>query len=174
MSQASNRVDWCLKKAEKEIEEKGIHRGLIKKETDIAMAENHIRKGEHNLNAATYFDKGGYSDWSASAFFYCVYHCFLAIVRKFGYESRNQECTIAFIEMLKEREEIDLDSKFVSMLKIVNIEETGESSLIQLRENFQYSVEMEFKEKEEFNRLNSLCREMINAAKEIIHDKNKK
>ncbi|MBI1972527.1 HEPN domain-containing protein [Candidatus Woesearchaeota archaeon] len=156
------------------MEERGIHRGLVKKETDIAMAEKHLRKAEHNLNAATYFDEGGYSDWSASAFFYCIYHCFLAIVRKFGYESRNQECTIAFIEMLKEKGEIDINDKFINMLKIANVEEIQEGSLIQLRESFQYGVEIEFKEKEEFNRLNRLCKEFIDVTKEIIHDKNKR
>ncbi len=102
MSQATNKVKWCLNKAEKELKESNFHRGLVKHEQDLELAKKHIIKAEHNLKAALYFEKGRFSDWSASAFFYCIYHCFLAILRKFGYESRNQECSIAVIEMLKE------------------------------------------------------------------------
>ena len=61
MSQASNKVKWCLNKAERELKEKGFHRGLIKREENAKLAEKHISKAEHNLNAATYFDKGGFS-----------------------------------------------------------------------------------------------------------------
>jgi len=171
MSQASNKVDWCLKKVEKEIEETGIHRGLIKIEPDINMAEKHIIKAEHNLNAALFFDKGDYSDWSASAFFYCIYHCFLAIARKFGYESRNQECTLALIELLREEGKIDIDDKFIDTLKITKAEEMHESNVIKIREDFQYGVKLEFKERREFSELENMCKEIINKTKEIVHVK---
>ncbi len=136
MSQASNKVKLCLNKAERELEEKGIHRGLVKTEPNKHLAEKHITKAQHNLNAAFYFERGGYSDWSASAFFYCIYHCFLAILRRFGYESRNQECTIATIEMLKEEGAIQLDDAFIIALKSVAGEDIHEASVIQLREIF--------------------------------------
>ncbi len=125
-------------------------------------------KAEHNLKAALYFEKGGFSDWSASAFFYCVYHCFLAVLRKFGYESRNQECTIAMIEMLKEEGKIDINEKFIDTLKITNVEEMQESNVIKLRENFQYGVDLEFKEKKEFNKLVNLCKEMIYKTRALV------
>lgn len=129
-------------------------------------------KAEHNLKAVLYFEKGGFSDWSASAFFYCVYHCFLAILRKFGYESRNQECTIAMIEMLKEKGKINIDKKFIDTLKITNVKEIQESNVIKLRENFQYGVDLEFKEKKEFNKLVDLCKGAIYKTRDIIsHNK---
>ena len=169
MSQASNKVKWCLNKAKRELEKSDLHRGLVKVEDDSKLAEQHIIKAEHNLKAAIYFEKGGFSDWSASAFFYCVYHCFLSILRKFGYESRNQECTIAMIEMLKEEGKINVDEKFIDTLKITNAEEIQESNVIKLRENFQYGIDLEFKEKEEFNKLVDLCKEAIYKTREIIH-----
>jgi len=89
MSQASNKVKWCLNKAKKELEKSNLHRGLVKLERGFILSEKHVTKAEHNMKAALYFQKGGFSDWSASAFFYCIYHCFLAILRKFNYESRN-------------------------------------------------------------------------------------
>ncbi len=169
MSHASNKVKWCLNKAKREIEEIGAHRGLIKAEEDKNLVEKHIIKAEHNLNAALYFDKGGFSDWSASAFFYCIYHCFLAISRKFGYESRNQECTLALIEVLKEEGKLDIDDKFIDTLKITKAEEMHESSIIKIREDFQYGVKIEFEKKEEFDMLAEMCKEMIEKTREIIH-----
>lgn len=172
MSQASNKVRWCINKAEKELEETGLHRGLIKGEMDIKIAEKHIQKAEHNLEAALHFDKGGFSDWSTSAFFYCLYHCFLAILRKFGYESRNQECTIAAIEMLNEEGKINIKNKFIDTLKMAKDKESNHS-LIKLREDFQYGIEVEFNERKEFNKLVDFCKQMINKTKEIIYEESK-
>ena len=169
MSLVSNKIRWCLNKAEKELKEKGLHRGLVKTEEDKDFAEKHVIKAEHNLNAALYFEKGGFSDWSASAFFYCIYHCFLAILKKFGYESRNQECTIAVIEMLKGEGKIDLDDKFIDVLKIEKAEDAHEN-VIKMREDFQYGIEVKFNRKEEFRKLDIMCKEIINKTREIIHN----
>ena len=168
MPQVSNKVKWCLNKAKRELEEIGLHRGLIKGESDISIAEKHIVKAEHNLNAALFFEKSGYSDWSASAFFYCLYHCSLAVLRKYGYESRNQECTLAVIELLKEEGKLDIDDKFIDTLKITKIKETDHSA-IKIREDFQYGVEIEFKRKEEFDELTKMCREFVDMARGIIY-----
>lgn len=168
MSQVSKKLDWCLNKAKRELEETGLHRGLVESEPNTTMAVKHIVKSEHNLDAALYFEKGGYSDWSMSAFFYCLYHCFLAILRKYGYESRNQECTLAAIETLKEEGKINIDNKFIDMLKITKVKET-DYSVIKMREDFQYGVELNFQRKDEFNELTNICRELIEITKEIIH-----
>lgn len=157
-----------MDKAKRELEESDLHRGLVEIEDDLELAKKHVTKAEHNLKAVLYLEKGGFSDWSASAFFYCIYHCFLGILRKFGYESRNQECTIAVIEMLKEEKKIDIDKKLIDSLKITKTKERHESNIIELRENFQYSTELDFKEKEEFRKLVELCKESINETREII------
>ena len=170
MSQASNKVKWCLNKAKRELEENGLHRGLVKGESNQIMAEKHIVKAEHNLNAALYLNEGGYSDWSTSAFFYCLYHCFLAILRKHGYESRNQECTLAVIESLMEEGTINIDNKFLDALKITKIKD-ADYSVIKVREDFQYGVEITFKRKDEFNELIKMCKELINVTRDIIHGK---
>jgi len=119
MSQADKKVSWCLQKAKKEIEEckklriRPRHRGLIKTEINIEEARKHIEKAEYNLKSGIDFKKMTYSDWSINAFFYSLYHCFLSIASRFGYESGNQNCTIALIEHLKEQGKINLDKKFI-------------------------------------------------------------
>ncbi len=89
MSEAKNKVEWCLKKAKKELEASKKHRGLVKAKPNLEEAKKHVAKAEHNFKAALSFEKTGFSDWSVSAAFYTIYHCFLAIIVKFGYESRN-------------------------------------------------------------------------------------
>ena len=70
--------------------------------------------------------------------------------------------------MLKEEGKIDIDEKFIDTLKIEKAEERHESNVIELRENFQYSTNLDFKEKEEFNNLVKLCKEAINKTRDII------
>ena len=117
MSQAHNHVKWCIEKARKELgEAKKLgkapkHRGLVEIKPNLDDAKKHLEKADHNLKTAVYMSKGGFSDWAVSAAFYCMYHCMLAILAKHGYESRNQTCTMAMIESLKEDGKIDLDKK---------------------------------------------------------------
>lgn len=167
-SQIAKKVQWCLDKARRELEEQGLHRGLVKVEADINQAKQHLDKAQHNLNAALFFDEYGYSDWSASAFFYCVYHCFLAIIRKYGYESRNQECTLAVIELLREQGIISLDQSFIDMLLIAKAKET-DLSIIKVREDFQYGVEQTFTDRKLFTLLSETCKEVLEMTRLLIY-----
>ncbi len=173
-SQASKHLDWCLNKAVREVEEckkqgkRAQHKGLLRVKPNLADAEKHIRKAEHNLKAISSFKETGFSDWSVSAGFYCIYHCFLAIAAKFGYESRNQECTISLIECLKEEGKIIIDSKFIEILKHQDIEEIQENKIIDMREDYTYGVEVSVGNEKEINDLIKICKEMIDVSKEII------
>jgi uncharacterized protein (UPF0332 family) len=168
VSQASKHVQWCLNKAKKELQEQKFHRGLEEVAPNKNIAEKYIAKAEHNLQASSYFKDGGFSDWSASAFFYSMYHCLLAILRKFGYESKNQECTFAVIDFLCEEKKISLDKRFVDTLRMTKLQEV-DHSVVKTREDYQYGFQLELVEMEDFERLSKLCRELINRTKEIIH-----
>jgi len=174
MSQASKHVEWYINKAKKEVEEckklgKRIkHRGLLKIEPNIEEAKRHIKKAEHDFNAISKFNEGGFSDWSITAGFYCIYHCFLAIATKFGYESKNQTCTISLIEHLREENKIIIDKKFIEMLKYHNINEIQESKIIEEREHYTYGTEVSVKDKTKINDLMGNCKEIIDITKEII------
>ena len=174
MSQASKHIKWCINKAEKEIEEckrlgKRIkHRGLLKVEPNIEEAKKHIKKAEHNFSAISKFNEYGYSDWSITAGFYCIYHCFLAIALKFGYESKNQTCTVALIESLKEENKINIDTKFIEMLKYHDLDEMQESEIIEEREFYTYETEISVEDETKINNLIKNCKEIIDITKEII------
>lgn len=170
---AENKVKWCLKKAEKEFKQGDRHRGLIKIKPDPELANAHIKKAEHNLKAITDFKNFGYSDWSASAAFYSVYHCFLAILAKFGYESRNQECTFALIYSLIETKQINLNKEDIQETSSFNSEEKQESfTIVEIREIGQYGIKLSL-EDETFNRLVKIAKTILDQTKELLENNQK-
>lgn len=167
MAQTENKVEWCLEKARRELAEGGSHRGLVRTDHDKAKARKHLDKAQHNLNAALFFEKNGYSDWSASAFFYCIYHCFLSILAAQGYESRNQECSLAVIRMLRERKVISIDKKFIDALDIAK-RQKADHSMIEVRERFQYGTDLSYADKRQFKEIQMMCQSVIAETSEII------
>jgi len=176
MSQVSKHIEWCLNKAKKEIEEckklgkRPKHRGLLKINPSVDEAKKHLAKAEHNLEGITRFKEIGFSDWSMSAGFYCIYHCFLAIITKFGYESANQTCTISLIKYLKENNKILFDEKFIELLEYEEMEEIKENNIIDLRENYTYGVEISVKDEAKLKELKKICKEFIDITKQIVYE----
>jgi len=168
MSHAKNKVDWCLNKAKKEIEEGKKHRGLIQTNKSKEKALEHIAKAEHNLKVTIYLHQGGYTDWCSSSLFYTIYHCFLAIISKFGYGSRNQECTFALIKSLIEDKKIEIDENDLNEVASLNVSETQESSTaISIREEYQYSTKVSL-ENNDYEKLLNLAKRILDKTKEII------
>jgi|SRR3989338_7997717 len=168
MSHAKNKVDWCLRKAVKELEESGRHRGLVKIKPNKEDAKNHIKKAEHNLNAAMHFYGTDFSDWSASAFFYSIYHALLAISYKFGYESENQDCTFALIYYLAEESKISFNKELLNMIATLDIKEKEDKSK-EKREFYQYGTKLSI-DKEDYNKLLKISKEVISEAKEVVEE----
>ena len=139
-----------LKECMKEGEKGERHKGLRKITPSMEIAQGHIKKAIHNFNAIDIFYRVGYSDWSASAAFYCLYHCLLALISKKGYESRNQSCTFALVEEMINNKEVNLTK---SELKEIFDKDTTEdlshsNKILDIRENMQYSIKTSLEEKE--------------------------
>ncbi|PIN77226.1 hypothetical protein COV15_02675 [Candidatus Woesearchaeota archaeon CG10_big_fil_rev_8_21_14_0_10_34_12] len=164
MSEMKNKLRWCLKKAEKELKEGKKHRGLVVSEEDIERAREHIKKAEHYLEA-TLFLKEGFSDIGASTAFYAIYHSFLAILAKYGYESRNQECTFVTVYSLIEDKKIDLGRDLVD--KISLMKSSDESSIVEIRESYQYGTELSMQEKL-YDETIEIAKKILGKAKTII------
>ena len=177
MSQASKQVDWCLKKAEKEIEEckrlgkRPKHRGLLKTSSNKEETKSHIKKAEENLEFSVFLKPEEYGYKIIESLFYSMYHCFLAIASKFGYESGNQTCTISLIEYLKEEDKINIDDKFIDIMKYKDEQENQDNfSIIEMREDYTYSAKISV-ENEKIDKLKDLAKELIYQTKEIIYSK---
>lgn len=82
------KIKNCLKEGEKGER----HKGLRKISFSTEKISLHVKKAIRNFDAIDAFKNIGYSDWSASAFFYSLYHLLLALIAKFGFESRNRTC----------------------------------------------------------------------------------
>jgi uncharacterized protein (UPF0332 family) len=164
-----------LNKAKREIEEckkqgkRPKHRGLLKSNPDLEEAGKHLAKAEHNLSGITKFKEIGFSDWSVSAGFYCIYHCFLAIAAKYGYESSNQTCTISLMRYLKETNKIELDEKYIELLEYEEIGSIRKDCVIDLREDYTYGVQISVEDEAKLNDLKKTCKELIDITKQIIY-----
>lgn len=165
MGHTQNKVEWCLGKASKE---GGKHRGLKLIAPDSNTAQAHLKKAEHNLDVMDYLVKGGFSDWAVNASFYTSYHCLLAMLALFGYESRNQECTFAAVRHLIEEGELRLKEQ--DIIHISSNSEGMESSVIELREKFQYGTETSYA-KSRIHELFFETLEFIERAKVIVEEK---
>ncbi len=161
MSHAENKVEWCLKKGEKEMKGDGKHKGLVRIKPDDAKAKLHITKAEHNLKLMISLKDTEFSDWCSSAAFYATYHSLLAIIAKFGYESRNQECTFALISSMAEKGAIDFDTALLdSIIKIDHEKHAERETITEIREQYQYGIKLSMEDR--------TYEELLDAAKRIL------
>ncbi len=167
MGQASNKLKYCINKAKTE----GVkHRGIRVVEHDMVRAGKHIAKAQHNLKVMLYLIKGNMLDWAISASFYSMYHCCLAILAKFGYESRNQDCTFAAIEVLIEEKKINLPIEKLRRISLPDRRETLDSDeVIELREDAQYGTETVF-DIERIKTLRDETMEFLEIAERILQE----
>ena len=167
MSQAANQVKWCVNQAKKQLTEGRKHLGLVEVKPSMDTAKGHLEKAEHDFKSVLFMTKGGYSDWAVNAAFYSMYQCMLAIIAKFGYESENQTCTVALVELLKEEGKIDIDDRFIKMLKPGSEEEQG-FSVIDLREEYTYGFKIAVSETD-IKKLTESCKRLIDKTKSIVY-----
>jgi len=138
MGHLENKLEWCLRKAKKEGKE---HRGLKAVKPDMVKADKHIQKANHNFKAMLYMIKGNFQDWAVSASFYAMYHCLLALLAKHGYESRNQECTMAAVESLIKSGKTGLDIAKLRRIASFDESDMDKTTILKTREEFQYGTD---------------------------------
>ena len=167
MSHAENKVDWCLKKAERELSNSGKHKGLVRVSPNLEEVRKHIEKAEHYLEATDLLKKENFSDICASTLFYSMYHCLLAIASKFGYESGNQECTFALIHSLIEEGKIDFEEELLNKIALPLVEKSNDKLSMNIREQYQYGTELSLGE-DFYEELFELSKKVIAKSKEVI------
>ncbi|MFH1182409.1 MAG: HEPN domain-containing protein [Candidatus Woesearchaeota archaeon] len=164
MSKAKNMVKWCLNHAKDDIAAGRKHRGLVQLKPDDNMAKLHVAKAEHNLDFFLLARKHGFYDWAINIGFYVTYHCCLAVLAKFGYESRNQECTLSLVESLVEDGKLGRDfQKYIDAIT----PDLGEDKIISMREKYQYTPAIEIDE-QKVEELLGICQDMIKDTKGIL------
>ena len=148
MQKTKAKLDWCLSNKDR----------LKKISSNNKKAIEHIEKAKHNLLAADYNIKGNFDDWAVSQCYYAMYHGLIALLYKFGYESKNHECTISTVEYLIKTKKVKFNIE--DILFIRTTEQMKIKDAKSLREEFQYGTKTDVN-KEILNNL-------INRAKEIV------
>ncbi len=157
-------VRWCLNRAKDDIAAGRKHRGLVHSRQDDKLAGEHVSKAEHNLDFFLLARNQGFYDWAINIGFYVTYHCCLAILAKFGYDGRNQECTLALIESLVEDGKIGKDfQRYVDAIS----PDLGENNIIPMREKYQYTPAIDI-DRQKVEELLGICQDMIKDTKGII------
>ena len=132
MPQIDEHLKWCLKDPKR----------LVKTKPDLDLAQKHVKKSEYNYKVVQTLERLKTYDWAFNVGFYAVYHCFLAILAKYGYESRNQACTITVLLTLINEEKLDLDKDLVAQFDILDAEKSMSSPTVrESREISTYGVE---------------------------------
>ena len=132
MSTISNHLKWCLKDA----------RRLVKTKPDMELAHKHLKKSEYNYRVVQTLEKLKIYDWALNVGFYSMYHCFLAILAKYGYESKNQSCTITALLGLIEQNTLRLDKELILQFDTFEVDNDITSPTIRMkREVSTYGVE---------------------------------
>ncbi len=132
MSQIDNHLKWCLKDS----------RRLIKEKSDLDLAQKHLEKSKYNYSVLQTLERLKIYDWALNVGFYAIYHCFLGILWKYGYNSKNQSCTRTVLLKLIEDKKLNFDKEIVSQFDTIDFEENLINPTVrQKREISTYGVE---------------------------------
>jgi len=132
MPQIDEHLKWCLKDS----------RRLIKTKPDLDLAKKHLQKSEYNYGVVQVLERLKIYDWALNVGFYAIYHCFLAILAKYGYQSRNQACTITVLLTLIKENKLDLDKDLVTQFDTLDVEkDLANPTVRKSRELSTYGIE---------------------------------
>ncbi len=131
MAQIDNHLKWCLKDPNR----------LKKIKSDNGLAQKHLEKSEYNAEVMKLLEQSKKYDWALNVGFYAIYHCFLAILAKYGYESRNQSCSVTALLKLIENRKLEFDKDLVLQFGTLDVDKESASLTVrQSREISTYGV----------------------------------
>ena len=160
----------CFKTAEKD-EKSGLkHKGLIFKAINDEEPKNYIEKAKRELELCSMYKEKGFDYKIPEEWFYTLYYCALAILSKFGVESRSQRYTALFLKYIKEKELVEYDDEFIE--RIMVYPKKGEKSDVDEREKARYGSLIKSQEIEsKYSYIDEICKKAIAQCEEIIFSK---
>jgi hypothetical protein len=160
-------VRECLFNAKKSDEKGRKHKGLLISEPNQWLSEHYISKARENLEDCEYYKKNRRDYKLPESWFYTLYYCALAILGKFGVESRNQKCTTAFLRYVKEKGLIDYDDDFIERITVYP--EKEHMTDVDKKEEARYGPAIQIKEvHNKYDEMMTLCRRAISQGQDIV------
>ena len=160
-------VKDCFESAIREENKGKKHKGLFITKKDDKVAEDYIKKAKLNLELCDFYKQKDFDYKIPEEWFYTLYYCALAILSKFGIESRSQKCTAYFLRYVKNNRLIDYDDEFIDRIMVYKDKE--ELSDVDEREKARYGSSIKSEEiKAKYNNMTNICKKAIFQAEEIV------
>ncbi len=157
----------CFRTAAKEEKQGKKHKGLLIKKPSVEIAKEYILKAKDNLRFCEIYKREGADYKIPEEWYYSLYYCALAILSKFGIETRSQKYTALFLRYVKDKALIEYDDEFIK--RIMVHKEKEKKSDVDERENARYSSQIKIKEVEkDYDNMMALCKNAISQCEEII------
>ena len=164
-------VRGCFVLAAKDEKKGKKHKGLLITKPDNKAAEGYIHKAKVNLELCDVYKEKGFDYKIPEEWFYTLYYCALAILSKFGIESRSQKCTAFFLRYVKDNGLIDYEDEFIDRITVYSAKE--ERSDVDERETARYSSSIASKEIEsKYDYVTDVCKKAISQTEEVVFSDN--
>jgi len=167
MTEIEEKLRECFKSAERNEKEGIKHKGLLVRIPNQEEAKGYIEKAKKELELCAFYKDKGFDYKLPEEWFYILYYCAIAILSKFGVESRSQKYTALFIKYVKEKGTLEYDDELIERIT-VHVKQ-GEESDVDKREEARYShlIKMENVEKE-YDSMTEVCKRAIEQCEEIV------
>ncbi|MBS3098073.1 hypothetical protein J4209_04740 [Candidatus Woesearchaeota archaeon] len=143
------------------------HKGLLIGKPDNKAAEDYIAKAKVNLQLCDFYKEKGFDYKIPEEWFYTLYYCALAILSKFGIESRSQKCTAFFLRYAKDNGLVEYEDEFIDRIMVYSAKE--EKSDVDERETARYSSSIASEEVEsKYEYMINICKKAISQAEEMV------
>ncbi len=162
-----DKIKDCFLNAKKSEDKGRKHKGLLIVKSEDKEAERYIEKAKTNLRTCELFKEKRLDYKIPEEWFYTMYYCALAILSKFGVESRNQKCTALFLRFVKGKDLIDYDDEFINRITVYSDKE--ERTDVDQREDARYGASVHSEEiMQKYDFMMGVCKRCISQAEEII------
>jgi hypothetical protein len=162
----------CFINASKAEDKNRKHKGLILSSPDDKIAKEFLTKARMNLELCDVYKERGFDYKIPEEWFYTLYYCALAILSRFGVETRSQRCTAKFLRYIKDKGLIDYDNEFIDRITVYS--EKDEKSDVDTREHARYSSLIKMTEVEaQYKSMTSMCKRAIAQCEDIIYSSKK-
>ena len=157
----------CFKAAEKDENKGKKNKGLLMGEPNDKVAQEYIQKAKMELELCEIYKQKGIDYKIAEEWFYTLYYCALAILAKFGVETRSQKYTALFLKYVKSKNLIDYDDEFIKRIMVYS--EKDEKSEVDEREHSRYSSSIKNEKiSQRYAEMTNLCKKAIYQCEEIV------
>ncbi|MCH8326400.1 MAG: hypothetical protein IIB83_07560 [Bacteroidetes bacterium] len=162
----------CFLNAKKDEDKRKKHKGLLVVEKDDKNAEEYLQKAKTNLEFCGIYKEKRLDYKIPEEWFYTMYYCALAILSKFGVETRNQKCTALFLRYVKDKGLINYDDEFIDRITVYSDKDV--KSDVDEREDARYGSSIEINEVEQnYDKMMGRCKEAISQCEEIVFSESK-